>query len=78
MWYYEHRATDLRHHKPVRWRFRRIEQRIGVPDVVDVIDPELRMFEEVRRLIVDLDGVVRVESIEIEHFPFMYGPNVLQ
>lgn len=36
------------------------------------------MFEEVRRLIVDLDGVVRVESIEIEHFPFMYGPNVLQ
>jgi len=36
------------------------------------------MFEEVRRLIVDLEGVVRVESIEIEQYRIIHWQSVLQ
>jgi len=50
----------------MRRRNRRVEQRIRLPHVADVVDAEIRMLEEVRGLLVDLEWVIVVELINIE------------
>jgi hypothetical protein len=64
----EHDTGDLRHHQPVRWRLRRVEERVGLLDVENVLDAESRMFEQVGGLVVDLERVLVVEEVEIERF----------
>ncbi len=44
------------------WR----EERVRSPDVVDVCSPEPSVFEQVGGLAVDLEGVLVIESINIE------------
>ena len=42
------------------------EERVRSPDVVDVCSPEPGVFEQVGGLAVDLEGVLVIESINIE------------
>ena len=57
---------DLSDHQPMRRRDRRVEQRIGFPYLVDVVDAERNVLEQVGRLVVDLERIGVVEQIEIE------------
>lgn len=43
-----------------------VEERVGLPDLVDVVDTERIVFEQVRGLSIDLEGVCIVQLIEIE------------
>jgi hypothetical protein len=52
----------------VRWRLRRVEERVRLPHLVDVLDAEPRVFEQVGGLVVDLERVFVVEEIEVERF----------
>lgn len=51
-------TVHLGHHQPVNGRFGWVEERVGAPNVVDVVDPEPGMLEEVGGLFVDLEGVI--------------------
>ena len=64
--YDEHLTSDFGHHQPVRRRYRWIEERIGLPHLVDVVDAKPRVFEQVGGLVVDLEGVLVVKEIEVE------------
>jgi hypothetical protein len=57
---------DLGDHQPVRRRLGRIEERLGAPHDVNVVDPEVRMLEGVRGLAVDLERVVVIEEVDVE------------
>ena len=57
---------DFGHHQPVCWRFGWVEERVGLPDVLNVVDSQSGVFEQVGCLPVDLERVVVVELIEIE------------
>ena len=59
----ENTAPDLGAHEPVRWRLGRVEQRLASPDVIDVIDSEVRMLEQVRGLGVDLERVFLIQQV---------------
>jgi hypothetical protein len=50
----------------VRWRNRRVEQRIAGPHVIDVIHAKVGMLEQVRSLRVDLEDVIIVEEVQVE------------
>jgi len=50
----------------VRRRFGRVEERVGAPHVVDVVDAEAGMLEQVGSLLVDLEGIVLIQQVEIE------------
>jgi hypothetical protein len=63
-------------HQPVRWWLGWVEERVGAPDVVDVVDAEFGVFEQMRGLPVDLEGIVVIELIEIE--PLSHNTSVLQ
>ena len=54
--HHQHLAGDVGDHQPVGWWFGWVEQRVGVPDFVDVVDAVGVVFEEVGGLSVDLDG----------------------
>lgn len=45
---------------------RRIEERIGSPGVVDVVDAEGGVLEEVGGLVIDLERVFVVELVDVE------------
>jgi hypothetical protein len=49
----------------MRWRLRWVEERVIDPDVIHVLQPEVRVLEQVRGLSVDLEGIL-VEQIEVE------------
>ena len=57
---------DFGHHQPVCWRFGWVEERVGLPDILNVVDSQSGVFEQVGCLPVDLERVVVVELIEIE------------
>jgi hypothetical protein len=59
-------AGDLGDHQPVRWRFGWVEDRVGVPDLVDVVDAVAVVFEQVDGLSVDLERIGVVEFLELE------------
>jgi len=46
--------------------FSRVEQRIAGPDVADVVKTQTWVFEQVAGLLVDLEGPVLVEVVDIE------------
>ena len=58
---HQHPATDLGAHQPVGRRLGRMEQGVAGPDIVDVIDPQMRMPEQVHRLTINLERVILVE-----------------
>ncbi len=53
-------------------RFGQVEERVGTPDVVNVVDPEVRMLEQVGGLVVDLERVVLVKQVEVEGFSHIH------
>lgn len=59
-------SRNLGHHQPVSRRLRGVEERIVGPNVEHVIDTKMRVFEQVRGLLVDLKRIVFVERVEIE------------
>jgi hypothetical protein len=59
-------ARDLRAHEPVRWRLGRIEQRVTGPYIPDVVDPKVRVLEQVRGLDIDLERILIIEEVGIE------------
>jgi hypothetical protein len=42
----------------VRGRFGRVEVRAAGPDVIDIVDPKMRVLEKMRGLIIDFERVV--------------------
>jgi hypothetical protein len=50
----------------VRRRLRRVEQRVAGPHVIDIVDPQVRMLEQVRRLAIDLERVLLIEQARVE------------
>ena len=64
--HHQHLAGDLGDHQPVRRWFGWIEQRVGVPDFVDVVDAEGVVFEQMGGLLVDLKRIGVIQPIEIE------------
>jgi hypothetical protein len=61
----------------VRGRPGRIEQRVTGPDIIDVVDPQVRVLEQMRGLGVDLERVLLVEHARIEPL-FVHTASVLQ
>jgi hypothetical protein len=59
-------SRNVGEHQPVCWRSRWVEQRIRVPDLVDVVDAERFMFEEVGSLPVDFEWIGVVQLIQVE------------
>lgn len=53
-------------HEPVRRWFGGVEERVTGPDVENVLHAQMRVFEQVRGLAVDLERVLLVEGVEIE------------
>ena len=68
--HHEDAATDLGAHEPVRGRLGWVEQRAARPRIVDIIDPQVRMFEEVRDLSVDLERIFLVQRSGSNRSPF--------
>lgn len=66
-------AVDFGHHQPVCWRFGWLEERVGLPHVLNVVDSQSGVFEQVGCLSVDLERVVVVELIEIEQLSHQTG-----
>ena len=64
--YDQHSSRDLGDHQPMRRRDRREEERIGRPHLAGIIEAEHRVLEQVRCLVIDLEGILVVESVEIE------------
>jgi hypothetical protein len=50
----------------VRRRLGRVEERLAGPHIIDVIDPQVRMLEQVRGLRVDLKRIFLVQQVQIE------------
>lgn len=50
-----------------RW-LGRIEQRVAAPHVHHVLQPQVRMLEQVSCLRVDLEGLAVIERVKIERF----------
>ena len=46
------------HHQQVCWRFGWVEERVGLPDILNVVDTQSGVFEQVGSLPVDLERVV--------------------
>ena len=57
---------DFSHNQPVCWRFGRVEDRVRLPDILNVVDSHSGVFEQVGCLAVDLERIVVIELIEIE------------
>jgi hypothetical protein len=53
-----------------------VEERVGSPDVIDVVEAQGGVLEEVGGLVVDLEGCLVIEGIEIEQR--IHDPIVLQ
>ena len=56
-------------------RLGRIEERVRAPHVVDVLNPEVRVLEQVCGLGVDLERIVVIEQVDVErlrHTPSVY------
>ena len=66
---------DFGHHQPICWRFGRVEERVGLPDILNVVDSQSGVFEEMGCLPVDLERVVVVELIEIEQLSYQSDCN---
>ena len=64
-WNHQHPAGDFGAHEPVRWWFRRVEEGVVGPDVVDVVQSEMGVLEQVCGLGVDIEGIL-VEKVEVE------------
>jgi hypothetical protein len=47
-------------------RLGRIEQRIRAPNLIDILEAEMRVLEEVCGLVIDLERVVFTYQIEVE------------
>ena len=58
-------ARDLRAHEPVRWRLGRVEHRVTGPHIPDIVDPKVRVLEQVRGLSIDLERVLIIEEVGI-------------
>ncbi len=65
-WNHQDPTGHLGAHEPVRWRNRRVEQRIAGPHVIDVVHAKVGMLEQVRSLRVDLEDVSTVEKVQVE------------
>jgi hypothetical protein len=50
----------------VRRRLGRVEERVGAPHVIDIVDAEASMLEQVGTLLVDLEGIVLIHEVEVE------------
>jgi hypothetical protein len=48
-----------------RW-LGRVKERIAGPNVIDIVDPQVRVFKKVRRLRIDFERVFLVEEVQIE------------
>ena len=64
--HHEDIAVDLGDHQPVRGRFGGVEHGIGYPHLVDVVDAQVRVFEQVSSLGVNLERILVIEEIEIK------------
>jgi hypothetical protein len=64
--HHEDCAVDFGDHQPMGGWFGRVEDRIGRPDVVDVVDAQAWVLEQVGGLSVDLERILVVEQIQIE------------
>ncbi len=60
----------------MRWWFGRIEQRVGVPELVNVLDAVDVVFEQVSGLSVDFERIGLVQPVEIEQLT--HNSSVLQ
>jgi hypothetical protein len=63
---HEDLSCDLGDHQSVRRQLRRIEERIGLPHLEDVVDSERGVLEQVRGLGVDLEWIVVINKVELE------------
>ena len=52
-----------------------VEERLGLPDILNVVDSQSGVFEQVGCLPVDLERVVVVELIEIEQLSHQHDCN---
>jgi hypothetical protein len=75
--HHEYPAAGLRAHKPVRGGLGGIEERVAGPDIIDVVDPQIRVLEKMRRLGIDLERVLFIEHARIEPL-FAHPVTVLQ
>lgn len=70
MWQSDRNNEDLSgylgHHQPVSRGYGGIEERVGSPDVEDVVDATLGMLEEMGGLVIDLERCLVIEGIEVE------------
>ncbi len=64
--HHQHLTGNLGDHQPVCWWFGRIEERVGVPDLIDFVDAVGVVFEQVSGLSVDLERIGVVQPVEIE------------
>ena len=59
-------SGDLRDHQPVGRSLGRVEERLACPDLADVVEAQAGVLEQVSGLVVDLEGPVLVERVEVE------------
>jgi hypothetical protein len=59
-------SADFGDHQPVGGRLGRVEQRLTGPDVADVVGTLIWVLEEVNGLLIDLEGPVLGEVVDIE------------
>ena len=50
----------------MRRRLGRVEERVRAPHLLDVVHPKPGVLEQVRRLVVDLEGVLVVEDVDVQ------------
>ncbi len=65
----------------MRRRLGRVEQRVTGPHILDVLDPSMRMLEQVRGLRIDLERVLLIQQARVEsavgHHPSVLQPNTM-
>ena len=67
-WHHQNSPGDFGDHEPVgRW-FGGVEQWLTCPDVFDVVDAQMYVFEQVADLMIDLERPLIVKEIGIEPF----------
>jgi hypothetical protein len=59
-------AGDLRDHEPVRRWVSWVEQRVALPHLADILETEVRVLEQMRGLVIDLERILVVEQIDVQ------------
>jgi hypothetical protein len=60
-------TSDFRDHEPMGGRLGRVEEGIARPDLLHIGHAEVRMLEEVGSLMIDLERIGVVKTLEVQH-----------